>query len=68
MSEMNKDGDIEITKEIVNKCKKDIEKELSLTEKMTTFKGKLNTKKDIFESPNEDGGVYYPPELAVEKK
>ena len=26
------------------------------------------TKKDIFESPNEDGGVYYPPELAVEKK
>ena len=26
------------------------------------------TKKDIFESPNEDGGVYYPPELAVEIK
>lgn len=26
------------------------------------------TKRDIFESPNEDGGVYYPPELAVEIK
>ena len=26
------------------------------------------TKPDIFESPNEDGGVYYPPELAVEIK
>ena len=26
------------------------------------------TKKDIFESPNEDGGVYFPPELAVEIK
>ena len=24
------------------------------------------TKRDIFESPHEDGGVYYPPELAVE--
>ena len=26
------------------------------------------TKRDIFESPNEDGGVYYPPELAIEIK
>ena len=33
----------------IDELKKDIEKELSLTEKMTTFKGKLNNKKDIFE-------------------
>ena len=33
----------------IDDLKKDIEKELSLTEKMTTFKGKLNNKKDIFE-------------------
>ena len=26
------------------------------------------TKRDIFESPNEDGGAYFPPELAVEIK
>lgn len=26
------------------------------------------TKRDIFESPNEDGGVYFPPELAIEIK
>lgn len=26
------------------------------------------TKRDIFESPNEDGGAYYPPELVVEIK
>ena len=33
----------------IDELKKDIEKELSLTEKMTTFKGKLNNKKNIFE-------------------
>ena len=26
------------------------------------------TKRDIFESPNEDGGAYFPPELAIETK
>ena len=33
----------------IDELKKDIERELSLTEKMITFKGKLNNKKDIFE-------------------
>ena len=33
----------------IDELKKDIEKELSIIEKMTTFKGKLNNKKDIFE-------------------
>ena len=33
----------------IDELKKEIEKELSLTEKMTTFKGKLNNKKDIFD-------------------
>ena len=33
----------------IDDLNKDIEKELSLTEKMITFKGKLNNKKDIFE-------------------
>lgn len=32
----------------IDELKKDIEKELSIIEKMTTFKGKLNNKKDIF--------------------
>lgn len=33
----------------IDKLKKDIEKELNIIEKMTTFKGKLNNKKDIFD-------------------
>lgn len=33
----------------IDELKKDIEKELSIIEKMTTFKGKLNNKKDIFD-------------------
>ena len=33
----------------IDELKKDIEKELSIIEKMTNFKGKLNNKKDIFE-------------------
>ena len=33
----------------IDELKKDIEKELSIIEKMTTFKGKLNSKKDIFD-------------------
>ena len=33
----------------IDELKKDIEKELNIIEKMTTFKGKLNNKKDIFE-------------------
>ena len=33
----------------IDEHKKDIEKELSIIEKMTTFKGKLNNKKDIFD-------------------
>ena len=30
----------------IDELKKDIEKELNIIEKMTTFKGKLNNKKD----------------------
>ena len=33
----------------IDELKKDIEKELNIIEKMTTFKGKLNNKKDIFD-------------------
>ena len=33
----------------IDEVKKDIEKELNIIEKMTTFKGKLNNKKDIFD-------------------
>ena len=50
--------------QIVNKNRRGIVILLSNGDKYES----VVTKKDIFESPNEDGGVYYPPELAVEIK
>ena len=63
------DGCNESTKDdkwcqIVNKNRRGIVVLLSNGDKYEA----VVTKRDIFESPNEDGGAYFPPELVVEIK